>query len=351
MPPLVTTDRPLKHARLVALLDEHEVDAIQLTRPETLSWYFDGPRTSVPFGGQPVFSAIVRREGLPTVTALENEIDRLADEEIGGAEFRSIPWFQDSAEPGDTKLLRDVDVAEDLRRIRASLLPVERDRYRALGFDIARAMTLVLRSAHPTMSEHQLASELIAAVAATGATPSVILVAGESRGGVQHPLPTDAVLGDRAMAVATAVRFGLHISITRWVRFRGVETSAESALRQVEADIFAATVPGRPIRDVLTDIATAYEAHGFGTEDRPAWRAHHQGGPTGYLGRDPKATPHDETLVAHGGAFAWNPWVPHAKIEDTIVVDDTGIEVLTVDPSWPSTPVGGLARPLTLDLG
>ena len=350
MSPLVTTDRPLKHARLVALLDEYEVDAIQLTRPETLSWYFDGPRTSVPFGGQPVFSAVVRREGRATVTALENEIDRLADEEIGGAEFRSIPWFQDPTESGEPNLLRDIDVAEELRRIRGSLLPAERGRYRALGSDIASALTRVLLSAQPTMAEHRLASDLIAAVAATGATPSVILVAGESRGGVQHPLPTDAVLGDRAMAVVTAVRFGLHVSITRWVRFRGEETSAESTLRQVEADIFAATIPGRPMREVLTDIATAYEAHGFGTADRPAWRAHHQGGPTGYLGRDPKAMPHDETLVAHGGAFAWNPWVPHAKIEDTIVVDDTGIEVLTVDPSWPTTPVRGLARPLTLDL-
>lgn len=350
MPPLVTTDRPLKHARLVALLDERGADAIQLSRPETLSWYFDGPRTGVPFGGPPVFSAVVHRNGLATVTALENEIDRLAAEEIGGAEFRSVPWFEDPAGSGEPNLLRDVDVAADLRRIRAGLLPAERDRYRALGLDMATAMTRVLRSSHPTMSEHQLASHLLAAVAATGATPSVILVAGESRGYVQHPLPTDAVLGGKAMAVVTGVRFGLHVSITRWVRFRGDETPAERSLRRVEADIFAATVPGRALREVLADIGEAYAAHGFGTADRPAWRAHHQGGPTGYLGRDPKATPRDEALVAHGGAFAWNPWVPYAKIEDTIVVDGAGIEVLTVDPEWPTTLVDELARPVALDL-
>lgn len=344
-----TSDRPAKHDRLVQILDRHGAESIALTRPETLSWYFDGARTGVPYGGLPVFSALVHRDGTAQVTALENEAERLGAEEIGGAEIRAVPWYADLME-GVPGALLDTAVTGELRQARAALLPVERERYRMLGQDAAAAMTHVLQRCRPDMSEYDLAADLAHAVLSTGAEPSVILVAGAARGGIQHPLPTSAAVGDRVMAVLTAKRFGLHVSLTRWARFGGAETTAEIALREVEADAFAATRPGREVREVLGDIASAYVRHGLGTADRPAWRQHHQGGPTGYLGRDPKADPRTTTLVTAGGAFAWNPWVPHAKIEDTVLIDAEGVDVLSVDPAWPTVQVRGLLRPIALDL-
>lgn len=353
-----TADRKTKHDRVVQILDDHGAESITLTRPETLSWYFDGARTGVPYGGAAVFSALVHRDGSVVVTALENEAERLSAEEIGGAEIRSVRWYSDVTldEPGS---LRDSDVVEELRSARASLLPVERERYRVLGRDAAEAMTYVLQRCRPTMSEYALAADIAHAIVSAGAEPSVVLVAGSVRGGIQHPLPTAGPIGDRVMAVLTAKRFGLHVSLTRWARFGGMETPRESALREVEADAFAATRPGRQVRAVFDDIASAYAGHGFGSTDRPAWREHHQGGPTGYLGRDPKADPSTTALVASGGAFAWNPWIPHAKTEDTVIVDalargDRGgthtVEVLSVDPAWPTVNVRGLHRPIALDL-
>jgi hypothetical protein len=347
--PAVTTDRPLKLERLRRILDAHDAGSIALTRSENLAWYFDGARTSVPSGGPAVFSAVVHLDGTVIVTAPENEAQRLADEEIAGAEIRTVPWYSDPAQSG-TAALRDDDLVDELRRARATLLPVERQRYRALGRDAASAMTHVLQTAHPGMTEHDLAADLAHSVRFTGAEPSVILVAGAARGGIQHPLPTSAPIGERVMAVLTVKRFGLHVSLTRWARFSGAETHEEIALREVEADAFAATRPGREVREVLGDIASSYARHGFGTADRPAWRQHHQGGPTGYLGRDPKADPSTTALVAAGGAFAWNPWIAHAKVEDTVVIDSDGIDVLSVDPAWPTVQVRGLARPVALDL-
>ncbi|MGL3149537.1 M24 family metallopeptidase [Microbacterium sp. A82] len=347
--PRVSTDRPHKHARVSAILDAHGADELLLTTPENLAWYFDGARVQVPFGGAAVCSALIHRDGSAVITALENEADRLAAEEIAGAEFRSIPWFASLTEAAPDTLV-DTAVADELRAARAALLPQERQRYAALGADSAAAVTAVLRHARPDMTEHALAAELGRAVLAIGATPNVILVAGSSRGGVQHPLPTDAVLGDQFLAVVTAVRHGLHASFSRWVRFRGSETTDERALRLVEADIFAATRPDRALSEILSDIGSAYVRHGFGNEGSPAWRAHHQGGPTGYVGRDPKASPTSTQRVVSGGAFAWNPWVPGAKLEDTVIADHTGVTTLTTDPLWPTVNVNGLARPDTLDL-
>ncbi|WOF24254.1 M24 family metallopeptidase [Microbacterium betulae] len=349
MPPSPTADRPHKRARLAAILDARDAEAILLTAPENLAWFFDGARTSVPYGGAAVFSAIVRRDGSAVVTAPANEAARLAEEEVGGAEIRAVDWYADlaGAEPG---VLHDTDAVEELRAARAALLPVERERYRALGRETARAMTAVLRDARPRTSERDLAGELARAVVAAGADPVTILVAGEGRTQVQHPLPTRTPLGRRAMAVVSARRHGLHVSLTRWVRFGGGAPDTERAIREVEADAFAATRPGRELRAILSDIAASYERHGLGSPSRPAWLAHHQGGPTGYLGRDPKAGPASTARVATGQAFAWNPWAPHVKIEDTVVVDDSGLEVLTVDPAWPTVGVRGVARPVELDL-
>jgi hypothetical protein len=46
-----------------------------------------------------------------------------------------------------------------------------------------------------------------------------------------------------------------------------------------------------------------------------------------------------------GQAFAWNPTGQGAKVEDTVLLTDAGLEVLTVDPDWPTRHVAGRRRP------
>lgn len=343
---IIASDRPQKIARLVALMDERCAPAVSLTTAESLSWLFDGARVTVPYGGAPVCSAIVDSDGSCLVTAYANEAERLLAEELGpGVEVRAVPWHRPLPAPGRGVLREDEHLAT-MRRLRASLLPGERARYASLGRDVARSVSAQLREVSPHESEHDLAARLLHAIAAAGAEPVVVLAAGEARGEVPHPLPTAAALGRRAMAVVGARRQGLVANLTRWVSFDDPSgADVEARLREVEADAFAATRPGRPLGEVLADIAAAYEQHGFGAD---AWQAHHQGGPTGYLGRDPKATPGATDRVQSGQAFAWNPWVPGAKLEDTVIVDRTGIEVLTSDPEWPAAEVHGIPRPLTL---
>jgi hypothetical protein len=53
-------------------------------------------------------------------------------------------------------------------------------------------------------------------------------------------------------------------------------------------------------------------------------------------------------VVRVGQAFAWNPWAPGAKVEDTCLLTTSGLDMLTVDPGWPTVTVGGRARPEVL---
>ena len=54
-----------------------------------------------------------------------------------------------------------------------------------------------------------------------------------------------------------------------------------------------------------------------------------------------------ESFVA-SMAFAWNPSLPGAKIEDTVLCDANGLEILTIDPAWPTFERAGRQRPYFL---
>ncbi|WP_066520861.1 M24 family metallopeptidase [Curtobacterium ammoniigenes] len=342
-------DRAVKRARMLDLLDHVDAPAILLTSSTAVSWYLDGGRTGVSLAADPIVAVRVSRDA-DEVFLTSNETARLVAEELpNDVVLRERLWY----EPMPTvDAIPEMAVADALRAARLPLLPGETDRYRALGADTAAAMTHVFMRAERSWSERDLAAALTGALADVGADPLVVLVGGAERAAVPHPLPTAAPLGSRAMAVLCARRDGLIANCSRWLAF-GEETpeerdAAERILR-VEAAALDATRPGNSIAAVLDVIASAYPAAGFSPDQ---WRRHHQGGAAGYAGRDPRATPSLADRIVLEQAFAWNPWSPGAKVEDTVLLTGTEehpeIDVLTVDPAWPTTIVNGHRRPATL---
>jgi antitoxin VapB len=86
----------------------------------------------------------------------------------------------------------------------------------------------------------------------------------------------------------------------------------------------------------------AYAAQGVADE----WRRHHQGGLTGYRGREVFAVPEDPTIIPDSAAVAWNPSIGGGgKSEDTALVSPEGVEVITRTPELPELDVDGLPRP------
>lgn len=331
--------------RVLALLPDH-AHAVVLESAGAVSWYLGGARVTVPLGGPSVVAVRVARDG-DEVRCHLMEADRLRDEE-GVADAVAVDWY-DPLVPDDwardPATLREDDLAEGLRAARAALTPAEVDRYARLGAEISAAVTAVAAATRPTDEERGVAGALADRVYSLGAEPVVLLVAGSARAGYRHPVPTAAPLGDRGMLVVGARRCGLIVNLTRWVQFAGTAPAEEAGLRRVEADVLDATVPGAELRAVLGTLRRAYARHGF---DADEWRRHHQGGPTGYLGRDPKVTPAASGRVADRQVFAWNPTAPGVKAEDTVLATRDGIRLLTHDPAWPATDVAGRARPLTL---
>jgi Xaa-Pro dipeptidase len=177
-------------------------------------------------------------------------------------------------------------------------------------------------------------------------------VGGELRAPVhRHPLPTHERLGRFALLAITAEREGFYVSLTRVVSFGPLPGELERLVRaaaEVDAAVLAASRPGEMLGELFDVLARAYEEQGFPEE----WRRHHQGGLTGYRGREVFAVPGDPTPLPEACAVAWNPSVTGGgKSEDTALVTAAGVEVITRTPGLAELETAaGLRRPAIVQL-
>ena len=340
-------DRIEKQDRVARLLRGAGA-SILMTSHEAVSWYLEGVRTHVSLAGPPVLAVRASSDG-DTLFVADNEADRLIDEELLPSDAERIvrvPWWTPPAiaaveDACSASAVGEAAVAGELRAARARMLPAEISRYRSLGRDLACAVTDALASGiGPERSEWYVASVVAAGLISRGIDPLVVLVTGADRVSYRHPLPTAALLGERAMIVVCGRRHGLIANATRWI---GVGIDDEPILG-VERAFLDASVPGARLDAVFAAGCSAYQRFGFDPEE---WRRHHQGGPTGYAGRDPRATASTLDPLVVNQAFAWNPSAPGVKVEDTMLRSAAGWEVLTVDERWPSVEYEGMRRPTT----
>ena len=299
--------------------------------PADVRWLLCGRGRPVSAGSSPY--TVVVDEGRAPVLYQDIEASRVAAEERWeelGYEAVPHPWFEPPP-----------DFATDccLDELRLALGLEELDRYRAAGSDGADAFVAALGALRPELSELGAAGELTGRLAARGFTTPVVLVGGE------RPL------GRHALLAITAERDGLYVSLTRLFSFGEPPRELVELLHacaEVDAAMLAASRPGVTSGEVLGVAARAYAARGFPGE----WRRHHQGGLTGYRGREVFAVPGDPTPLPEACAVAWNPSVTGGgKSEDTALVTAAGVEVITRTPGLAEleTPAG-LRRPAIVEL-
>ena len=358
----MTTEHDEKTRRVLALMDEQDLDAVLLRSPGSAAWWSGGGRTHIPATPEVgVATLVLRRDGdavRTTVVTAVIEAPRLQAEELAGldAEWQVLPWATpvESVLPTGPRVGTDVPldgcraVGPQLAAARASLVPAEVDRLVSLGAESAQALTEACAQLRPTDTEWHAAALAGAALHERGIDPVVLLVAGGDRLPVhRHPLPTAGLLGDAAMVVACGRRAGLIVSLTRFVG--APQADAFDRVLEVDAAVNTATRPGRTVGEVFRDLQAAYVAHGFAEDE---WTLHHQGGPAGYNPREFLGDPTSTAPVVASQVFAWNPSAPGVKSEDTVLTTADGPpRVITVDPAWPSREVGGLLRPVPRPYG
>ncbi len=352
-----------RRERLSAVLDREELDAVWVAKPNSFAWLTGGSNVVNRDDDVGVAAAgYLRDEGFEVVTN-NIEAGRLADEELPAAfDVASTPWYESSLAAAVADATPDGGAADfdvpgldslDASRLRRPLGPTDVERYRGLGRDVAAALERVAGELRPDDTEREVAAGLRVALSARGIESPVVLVGGAERAqSYRHYTPSTAELGGYALLTVTAERGGLYASATRTVAFDGAPEwlgERHHAAMRVEATALEATRDAAAADgasgDVFDAITDAYDDVGEAGE----WRNHHQGGATGYAGREWIATPGSDDAVETPMAYAYNPTVRGAKSEDTVLVTDDGVEVLTRTGEWPTRTVSSCDGPFTVE--
>ena len=364
-----------KTDRLARLARESDLAGILLTTQTNFAWLTGGGSNRIDGSREPgAGNLMVAADGRRFVVANTIEMPRLLAEEVNGGGWEPIeyPWTDEHARPdtvarlaqqaaGGDRIGADWPVAgaaaidRPITRVRNLLTAAEVERYVSLGADAGRILGDVCRDLEPGEDERAIAARAAAAIATVGARAIVTLVAADDRiARFRHPVAGSRRWERLVMVVVCAQRHGLVVSLSRIVS-AGRVPAPLAALTEANAGVYGrlldATRPGTRGSELFDVARRAYAETGYAGEEA----RHHQGGATGYRTREWVAHPASEETVQARQAFAWNPSITGTKVEETALLDDRGLRIITTSPDWPSHDlrVGAatLPAPAVLELG
>jgi Xaa-Pro dipeptidase len=338
--------------RLRQLMTHVQVDGVLLRKRRSFSWLTGGKDNHILLASElGVADLLVFPERVFCVTT-RMEAQRILEEEL--AEFPEIElvtteWYE-GCDPAIRKLCAGkkigtdsleavmtfgfVDLRKALAELTYVLTPAQQEQYRTLCREAALAVEHTCKEIHPGMTEHEIAGRMAENLIAKGIDAQLLLVATDERiHHYRHPIPTEKRLERTAILVTCAQKYGLVANLTRFVHFGKADAEllrAHRDLADIHLDMILATRPGVPVNEVLRTGIAAYRRHGYGEE----WKGLHLGGATGFASREYIATFDTPDRVLCHQAFAWNPSLPGAKMEDTFLVGETENEILTHTGEW-----------------
>lgn len=351
-----------KVERLARLATARGLGGILLNTQPNFAW-LTGGRSNRIDGSRENGSGnlFVSARGQRFVVANNIEMPRLQDEALAGLDFTPCEylWTKEQGDAGtaiatakraigvdcstpigcDTALTGGTPIDADIAATRALLTDAEASRYRTLGRDLGRVVGDVCRGLVPDLEEQEIAQRVSAAVGGVGARAVVTLIAADDRiARFRHPAPTAARWRQRVMVVVCGQRDGLIAALSRIVVAGSVPDTLETRTRAtagVFERLLSATEAGATGAHLFGVAAQAYADAGFPSEET----LHHQGGATGYRSREWIAHPASREIVQTQQAFAWNPSITGTKVEETALLTEAGIEILTSSPNWPEIPM------------
>jgi Xaa-Pro aminopeptidase len=354
-----------KLERVARLAHSAGLQGILLAAHHNIAWLTGGRGNRVD-GSREIGTArlLVAADGRRCVLANAIEMPRLLGEELAGLDYQPIeyPWTEDQDPSRAVRAARSVlgdgvalgadwplpdttAIEPALARARGLLTYGDVARYRALGREAGVMLGGVARALRPGEEERDIARKIMDGTVAMRARPIVTLVGSDDRlRRYRHPVPKAAAWTSVVMVALCAERDGLIVSLSRVVAAGGPPDL--EARTQATASVFGrlldATRPGATAAQLYGVAADAYATAGFPGEELK----HHQGGAIGYRAREWVAHPKSQETVQARQAFAWNPSITGTKVEDTALVIDDRLEMLTTSPDWPTITLGTETRPI-----
>lgn len=350
-----------KTERLTKMLAEKKLGGVLLNSQPNFAWATTGANNGVDQSRENgAASLLIRSDGKRFVLASRIEMPRFLAEEISATDFEPVEFgWEEEKSSADfltnlaLSLLNDGDtlgadlflnaqtpiVESDIARCRCRLTNFEIERFRRLGKDTGETVGNLIKTLRGGESENEVARQAANRLGAKDINSIVTLVAADERlQKFRHPVPTEKCWEKVLMLVVCARRRGLIVSLSRIVCVGKIPDELRrrtDACARVNAKMLAATKPNTTGAEIYRIAADAYAAENFAGEEK----LHHQGGATGYKTRDWVAHPKSSEKVEINQAFAWNPSISGTKTEETCIVFEHGIEVISASPDYPQIAV------------
>jgi len=357
-----------KEKRVREFLRSKNLKALLLKRQANFSWMTCGGLNLV---------GITTEFGATTLLITENskflisnviEAPRMIHEEgleKQGFIIKTFPWHEDQEVSIVKELLGEGPLgsdgpfpnaqmmAEDIARLRYSFTPDEQKRYRWLGKRVSIALEKTMMKTKKGEKESAVVGRLCKELWKDRIDPVTLMSAADDRiSNFRHPIPTEKRIGKYLMVSVNARKWGLIVSLTRFVHFGKLPKELREKYEAnvfIDCTLMAHSRPRVPAREVLQKGIEAYKEKGYPEE----WKFHHQGGSIGYTGRDYRVNFKTPDIIQENQAFTWNPSITGTKSEDTIIVTSKGPEMITRPFLYPtlSLSVAGISftRPAILE--
>ncbi len=340
-----------KHRRLAELLVAKRFDAWLLQTPPNFSWLTSGSPCPQSNPGQST-AALFLTADARVVAANNIDASFLFDRKLGGLGFqlKQRAWH----EPREVLLAdlcrgRKVAVdchsaaalvsgtylADSVLSLRRALGPIERERMRKLGQEVAHSVEATARNVELGQTEAEINAQLAHRLLRREVDPVRLRACVDGRTATYRQWTGGASEMKRcAMISATGSRDGLHCTATRTVLFGlptggFVEAFHKSTMLCATGMHF--TQSGMMFRDIWPKVKRIYEKQNLVDE----WRLADQAEVTGYRPCETLLTPDCELIIEPHLAICWHPSVAGAMVGDTILVTDEGFELVTPASDWP----------------
>lgn len=342
----------IKLERIRVFMKEKGVAGVILNTQRNFAWLTGGGESAVVITSEAAAVSLLVTLKDVFLLAPNDEVSRFMDEELKGLPVKPLvyQWYEGINTDIKKELVKKIVkgyvgsdsplpwarmIEPEFKRLRYQLLPEEIQRYKLLARETAQVVEEVAHSLKPGMSEEEIRALVAGKLYEKSIIPTVLLV-GVDEGifKYRHVIPRGRRLRRYAQINICAKRGGLVVALTRLVHFGKLSEEIKKRQRVAEK-VYAAFLyglkPGARISDIFKEAISLYGKYGYPGE----WRKHHQGGAIGYNEREYIATEKSEEVVLLNQAFAFNPTLEGAKVEDTVLLTEKGVEILTYTGNWP----------------
>ena len=328
-----------KKNRIRNLMVKLNLDAILLRKQWNFSWLTCGGINYVSIATEMGSASLLITADEEYVICNNIEATRMEKEEKlleQGYKIKSFKWYEnrekemvDEIIKGgkvgcDSDFLGTVNISKDLNPLRYSLTPWEVERYKEVGYLTSKAIEETAETIRPGNKECEIIGRLTERLWYNRLDYITTFCAADERiSNFRHPIATEKKIKRRAMLCVNARKWGLIISLTRFVQFGKVPDELRKkydANVYIDCVLMANTIPGKPVNEAFKKGIEAYKEMGYPEE----YQLHHQGGAIGYTGRDYKVNFQTTEIVHENQGFAWNPSITGSKSEDTMLATSDG---------------------------